>query len=189
VRGEAYEPCCAIKNMPEYFENRFPYCTFVLTKQVTSTKPSTMKNNFYCLGAFAIFLFLFSISPAQAQCSGFTKKSSDLLTPYDISGKAHKVVLQSGDHAELSFTFFSGQSYRIIMNSSDAANGIVFILKDAQNKMIYTSAADPNRLFYDFTSESTQQLTVEMIAPELAWDPNTISSNCVSVMVGSKPPL
>ena len=145
-----------------------------------------MKKQFRFLKALAAtaLLIIVGAAPALAQCAGFAKKSAALLNPYDMEGKVHKVTLQSGDHAELSLTFMAGQSYRIVMNSSDAANGVVFILKDAEKKLVYSSASNPGSDYYDFVSEKTQPFTVEMIAKEKVLDQNTSASNCVSVMVG-----
>ena len=149
-----------------------------------------MKNHFYCLRAVVILFFLLSLNAAGAlaQCNGFAKRSAAKLTPYNIDGTPHNVVLQSGDHAEISFTFFAGQSYRIFMNCEDAANGIVFFLRDSNRKLIFSSATRPDSGYYDFVSDITQQLTIEVIAKDIINDKaqETIASSCVSVMVGCK---
>ena len=148
-----------------------------------------MKNYFYCLKTAVIFFALLNISTAttHAQCKGFAKQSASQLNPYDLSGKIHSVVLQNGDHAEMSLSFYSGQSYRIIMNSGDAASGVSFLIKDADGKLLFNSALQPVRSTYDFVSESTQALTIEMIASETKEDTDVLATNCVCVMVGSKP--
>ena len=147
-----------------------------------------MKNHFNFLKVTVSLALLIGLgaSNAQAQCNGFTKQSEALLTPYDIAGAPRKVVLQAGDHAELSFTFFAGESYRIVMNTSNAAKGVAFILRDMNHKMIFSSATQPVDGYFDFISESTQSLIVEMIAADTKGT-EVMASNCVSVIVGCKP--
>ena len=148
-----------------------------------------MKNHFNFLKVTVILLSLFSFSvvSVQAQCGNFTKQSAALLTPYDMDGAPHKTILQAGDHAELSFTFFAGQSYRIVMNSSDATKGVVFQVRDLNHKIIFNSATQALDGYFDFISETTQQLIVEMIAADGVKNGDIVASNCVNVIVGCKP--
>lgn len=123
---------------------------------------------------------------ANAQCKTLAKQSAVQIQPYDINGKVHTVVLQKGDHAEMSMTFFAGQSYRIMLNSADATEGVYFRVKNSDGAVYFTNASQPDVSYYDFISANTEQLIIEMIVPEGVQNSDEIASTCVSVVVGCK---
>ncbi len=91
-----------------------------------------------------------------------------------------------GDHSELSLVFYSGNTYRIVMKSTQANGTVSFTIKDANNKLLFKSSTSHKADYYDFTSESTQQLTIEMIAADKAVEDDSTPSQCVLVLVGQK---
>lgn len=126
---------------------------------------------------------------ASAQCKGFAKEQITMLSPFVYSGKTNSTVLMPGDHSELTLTFYSGQTYRIIMKSTeDAVSSVSFTIKDASGNQIFKSNKNQKADYYDFTSESTQLLTIDMIVDEstLLAEASTPPSQCVVVLVGHK---
>ena len=121
-----------------------------------------------------------------SQCRGFVKQQITLLPPFVSSGKISKAILQPGDHSELTFIFFAGQSYRIVMKSAKAMGDVIFFVKDANNHILFSNENEKNADHYDFTSETTQPLTVELLVPENNFLADATINGCVCVLVGCK---
>jgi len=122
---------------------------------------------------------------AQAQCKTFIKNvCKPKLDPYIYNGQMNSAVLNQGDIAELMLTFYSNQDYRIVV-CADEFNDVKFRLIDMTGKEIYSNENHSNADHWDFSTNSTQLLTVEVSIPE-----NTSSedskSGCVSILVGFK---
>ncbi len=125
---------------------------------------------------------------SSAQCKGFAKEQITTLSPFIYSGKTNSTVLMPGDRSELTLTFYSGQTYRILMKSTETVGNVVFTIKDAQGNSIFKSNNAQQSDYYDFTSESTQMLTIDMMVEDINYmaDATPTSSQCVVVMVGHK---
>ena len=67
------------------------------------------------IGALALVTSVNSFS----QCKGFVKKQIPKLAPFIHNGQINSSVLLSGDHAELTLTFYSGQNYRILVSNQE----------------------------------------------------------------------
>src|ERR1035437_3121553 len=131
-------------------------------------------------------LALLSSFTAFSQCKGFVKKQIPKLSPFIHNGQINSSVLLSGDHAELILTFYSGQNYRILVTSQEALGNVYFIMKDAGNKQLFSSKDQSKSDYWDFTVESTQQLTIEVIVPDVDAPSGLVPSGCVSILVGFK---
>lgn len=147
-----------------------------------------MKKYFTSAGVALIMSLVFSSisTDLSAQCKGFVNEQLDLLSPYLYSGKTNTTVLSPGDHSELALTFYSGQTYRLLMRSTERTANIAFTVKDSKGNLVFKSTSEDQADYYDFTSETTQAYTVEMIALETGPTAQMGPSQCVVVMVGEK---
>jgi hypothetical protein len=134
------------------------------------------------IGAFAVF----SSSETFAQCKAFVKKQIPKLAPFIHNGQINTSVLISGDHAELTLTFYAGQTYRVMVGAQETLGDVYFVMKDANKNQLFNSKDQGKFDYWDFTVESTQPLTIEVIAPELDAPTGLVPSGCVSILVGFK---
>lgn len=137
---------------------------------------------FLLIGAIAFFL----ANDAAAQCKGFVKKEISKLSPYIHNGQVNSSVLLSGDKAELTLTFYAGQSYRLLVSTHEALGKTYFIMKDATGKQLFTNKDKEGVGYWDFNVESTQQLVVQLVCPDQETASGVIPSGCVSILVGFK---
>lgn len=137
---------------------------------------------FFRLGIFLLLAFLFSTT-AFSQCSNFIKnKCGSKLKPYLSTGQIYNTTLLSEDRTELTMTFYSGHSYRIIVCSEAALGKVQFRLKDANNNILFSNKGYGN--LWDFNIQTTQELTIEVITPPS--DKEIDESGCVAILVGFK---
>ncbi len=119
-----------------------------------------------------------------SQCKTFTKNHcTPKLSPYIYNGQLNSAVLNEGDVAELMLTFYSNQDYRIVVCAADEIQPVEFSLKDNTGNVIFTNTEHDMIDYWDFHTNSTQQLRVEVSIPE---DDNTKEhkSGCVSILIG-----
>lgn len=121
----------------------------------------------------------------QAQCKTFIKNEcKPKLDPYIYNGQLNSAVLNQGDIAELMLTFYSNQDYRIVV-CDDNLGDVTFRLLDVQGKELFTNADHGYTDTWDFSTNSTQLLVVEVSVPENTTNEET-KSGCVSILVGFK---
>lgn len=144
-----------------------------------------MKNYFHSAGVVLILCVACTLNVA-AQCNGFVKREINLLSPFVYNGRTNTATLMPGDHSELSLTFYSGNTYRIVMKSAEMPGNVSFTIKDANGKYLFKSTNAEPADYYDFTSESTQQLTIDMMVKENNLLADNATSQCVVVVVGQK---
>ena len=121
-----------------------------------------------------------------AQCKGFVKRQIPKLSPFIHNGQVNSSVLLSGDHAELTLTFYSGQTYRILTSAQEALGDVYFIMRDANKTVLFSSKEQGKFDFWDFNVESTQQMTIEIVVPNADTPSGLVPSGCVSILVGFK---
>ena len=132
----------------------------------------------------AVSLLLFFINSGYGQCKSFIKKQClPNLTPYISDGQLNNAQLGAGETAELEFTFYSGQEYRIYVCAQQVLGVIQFKLMDSNRKELFNSVNSKNS-YWDFHIETTQQLILDVTAPATK-DP-IVASGCVGVLVGFK---
>jgi hypothetical protein len=123
----------------------------------------------------------------NAQCKGFTKKECmPSLKPYVYNGQLNSAVLNEGDVAELLLTFYSGQDYRIFVCAQDMLGNIEFKLLDTDRNTIFYNKDHDLVKFWDFKSNSTQQLIVQVRVPVAEVKSEIVQSGCVSILAGFK---
>ena len=123
---------------------------------------------------------------AYAQCKGFVKKQITKLSPFIHNGQVNSSVLLSGDQAELTLTFYSGQTYRILVSNQESLGDVYFVMKDASKAQLFSSKEMGKMDYWDFSVESTQQMTLEVIVPNVDTPSGLVPSGCVSILVGFK---
>ena len=124
-------------------------------------------------------------SNVQAQCKTFIKNEcKPKLDPYIYNGQLNSAVLNQGDIAELMLTFYSNQDYRIVV-CNDNLGDVTFRLLDIEGKELFTNADHGYTDTWDFSTNSTQLLTVEVSVPENTTNDET-KSGCVSILAGFK---
>ncbi|MEK6615982.1 MAG: hypothetical protein AABZ32_07705 [Bacteroidota bacterium] len=138
------------------------------------------------VGAIALLFVTLSEVEGFAQCKGFVKKQIPKLAPFIHNGQINSSVLLSGDHAELTLTFYSGQTYRIMVSGQKTIGDVFFVMKDASKSQIFNSKDQGKTDYWDFTVESTQQLTIEVMVPDEEAPTGLVPSGCVSILVGFK---
>jgi len=138
---------------------------------------------------FQIVILVLIVNTASfAQCNAFAKvKCAPKMKPYINSQQLANTVLLTGDKTQLTSTFYFGDEYRIIVCAQEALGKIKLNIKDANDKVIFTTSAY-GTIMWDFNVEATQDLTLEVIAPQ---SDNKSSdgldkSGCVSIMMGFK---
>jgi len=132
---------------------------------------------------------LISVFPylTNAQCKGFTKKEClPQLKPYVYNGQLNSAVLNEGDVAELLLTFYSGQDYRIFVCSQEMLGNVEFKLLDTDKNTLFYNKDHDYVKFWDFKSNSTQQLIVQVCIPQSEVKSEIVQSGCVSILAGFK---
>lgn len=123
----------------------------------------------------------------SAQCKGFTKKEClPELKPFVYNGQLNSAVLNEGDVAELLLTFYSGQDYRVFVCSQPILGNVEFRLLDTDRNVIFYNKDHDFIKFWDFKSNSTQQLIVQVRVPTGESRSEIVQSGCVSILVGFK---
>lgn len=134
------------------------------------------------------FLALFAGLPllSSAQCKGFTKKvCMPEIDPYIFNGQLNSAVLNEGDIAELLLTFYAGQNYRVLVCAQEELGDLEFKLLDTEYNVVFDNKEHKNTNSWDFASNTTQQLIVQVMVPEHKGNNGDVAkSGCVSILVG-----
>ncbi len=139
------------------------------------------------IGAVALLTVTLSNVEGFAQCKSFVKKQVPKLAPFIHNGQINSSVLLSGDHTELTLTFYSGQTYRIMVDAQEVLGDVYFVMKDANKGQLFSSKEQGKKSdYWDFTVESTQQLTIEVMVPDNDAPSGLVPSGCVSILIGFK---
>jgi len=123
---------------------------------------------------------------AFAQCRSFAKnKCVPELAPYKFNETFNSAQLAPGEEAEVSYTFYSGQDYRIMVCTHPILGEVNWKLVDQNNKVIFESLADEPKHHFDLKAATTVPMKV------IVWVPTKPASamvhvGCVAIMVGFK---
>lgn len=132
---------------------------------------------FVMLGTFSVF----------SQCKGFTKKECvPLIKPFTYNGQLNMAVLNPGDVAELVITFYKGQDYRLFICSQDNLGKVEFKLLDSDRNTLFYNKDHDFVNHWDFHSNATQQLIVQVRVPQVEEEVAVTASGCVSILIGFK---
>lgn len=131
-------------------------------------------------------LFVFgTISESQAQCKKFTKKEClSTLSPYTYNGQLNSAILSEGDVAELLLTFHEGQEYRVSVCSQEMIGEVQFKIFDTKNNLIFEKNKDRGEAVWDFVSNSTQQLIIQVTVSSAEMKDEILKTGCVTILIG-----
>jgi len=134
-----------------------------------------------------LLISLFAISSGFSQCKGFTKKECvPQIKPFTYNGQLNMAVLNPGDVAELVVTFYKGQDYRLFVCSQENLGKIEFKLLDSERNTLFYNKDHDFVNYWDFHSNATQQLIVQVRVPQVEEEVAVAASGCVSILIGFK---
>jgi len=91
-----------------------------------------------------------------------------------------------GEAASLVQTFYSGKDYRLYICSHDAISDSLFYEVRDYKKNLLFSSKDEGTTMFDFSVESTQQLYLTIIVPDMDTANELKKNGCVSILIGFK---
>jgi hypothetical protein len=134
-----------------------------------------------------ILAMILGTGAAFSQCKGFTKKECvPQIKPFTYNGQLNMAVLNPGDVAELVVTFYKGQDYRLFVCSQENLGKIEFKLLDSERNTLFYNKEHDYVNFWDFHSNATQQLIVQVRVPQIEEEVAVAASGCVSILIGFK---
>lgn len=139
--------------------------------------------------AISIFLvaMIMVVGTAFSQCKGFTKKECvPQIKPFTYNGQLNMAVLNPGDVAELVVTFYKGQDYRLYVCSQENLGKLEFKLLDSERNTLFYNKDHDFVNYWDFHSNATQQLIVQVRVPSVEEEVVVAASGCVSILIGFK---
>lgn len=101
-------------------------------------------------------------------------------------GQLNSAILTEGDVAELLLTLYGGQDYRILVCGQEILGNIEFNLYDTNRNLIFSNKDHDFTTHWDFTSNSTQQLIVQVVVPKQESNSEMLHNGCVSILKGFK---
>jgi hypothetical protein len=135
--------------------------------------------------AITTILLIGSSQNAFSQCKNFTKKTClPTLKPYTYNGQLNSAVLAEGDVAELMLTFHKNQKYRVSVCAEDMIGQVQFKIFDTNKKLLFDSGKDSPKNYWDFLSNATQQLIIQITVPQELPKNEILKTGCVTILVG-----
>ncbi len=144
-----------------------------------------MRNIIKVIIVLSLLLSISSI--ASSQCKNFVKKHclADL-EPFVYDGQLNSAILTEGDIAELLLTLYAGQDYRILVCGQEILGDIEFNLFDTNRNLIFSNKDHDFTTNWDFKSNSTQQLIVQVIVPKQESSSSMLHNGCIAILKGFK---
>lgn len=137
---------------------------------------------------FIVLSLLFSVSfTVSSQCKNFVKKHclADL-DPFVYDGQLNSAILTEGDIAELLLTLYADQDYRILVCGQEILGKIEFSLFDTNRNLIFSNKDHDYITRWDFKSNTTQQLIVQVIIPKQESNNEMLHNGCIAILKGFK---
>jgi hypothetical protein len=136
-------------------------------------------------GITLIFFLLLSYC-GFSQCDQFVQQvCSPQLGTFNSEGKRNIAVLLPGDTAQLGVTFYKDHKYRVVVCGQQALGSVRFRLLDRKGAVLFDSKQHNNPVFWDFNTQLTQNLVIQLIVPNVAAN-QVAQTGCVAVLVGFK---
>ena len=117
----------------------------------------------------------------NAQCKTVVKEGIAKLSPYTHNGQVNNITLKEGKPAEVHLSFYKGLYYKLQISSEKSLGKVNFRVLDENKKEVYNSTADAKADFWNFYSNSSQELIIELI-------PSEPKKGCAAVLVGMQVP-
>lgn len=126
-----------------------------------------------------------TITSASAQCSGFAKKKClPLLSPFVHNGQLNSVNLAAGESATLRASFYSGQEYKIVMCDNKEVQKIYFEIRNVDDDELLYSSRGKSDQTWNFNVSNTQELIINIIAPDTEVDTDKPPVGCMALLIG-----
>ncbi len=134
------------------------------------------------ISIFVLILSFVISTSAVAQCKSVVKDGIKKLTPYTHNGQINNVTVKEGKSAEIHLSFYKGLYYKLQICSEESLGKVNFRVLDENKKEVYNSNTDSKADFWNFYSNSSQDLIVEVIPSEKN------KKGCIAVLVGMQVP-
>lgn len=122
----------------------------------------------------------------NAQCKSYAKRQCKPALEEYTSVQMTDALLEPGDLAEIMLTFYSGQTYRLLVCTQEQFGDVGFKLYDTDKVLIFEADANNESKIFDFQVASTQQLILEVEIPETAASVGGAEiEGCISVLIGA----
>lgn len=128
-----------------------------------------------------LFLVVGINTAANAQCKAEVKEGIKKLSPYKHNGQINNGKLAAGKTAEFHISVYKGLRYRFQIVSETNLGAVQIKVYDENRKEIYNNA-NGNANFWDFISNASQELIVEITAADKT------QKGCVGLVVGMQTP-
>ena len=133
---------------------------------------------------FAVVILSLSINTlAVAQCKSVVKEGIKKLTPYTHNGQINSATMKEGKSVEIHLSFYKGLYYKLQICSEKSVGKISFRVLDENKKEVYNSDTEDKADFWNFFSNSAQDLVVELKSSS-----DKSKGGCVAVLVGMQVP-
>ena len=130
-------------------------------------------------------LFLGASLTSSAQCKKFTKTEClPHLKPYIYNGQLNSAILSEGDVAELLLTFHKGEKYRIYVCNQEQLGEVQFKVFDTKKNLLFDKSKHTKQAYWDFMSNATQQLIIQITVPESVPRHDVLRNGCVTILMG-----
>jgi hypothetical protein len=146
-----------------------------------------MKQKYLSKAVVSCLMIALPCASVMAQCNIFVKKKCmPKVLPFTHNGQLNSSTLAAGQSSEYNMTFYSGQSYRILVCSEPVLGDVSFKVIDESRKVVFDSKDNNYPDFWDFKVKNTQKFIVQVEIPKSDSPSSTPPSGCVAVMVGFK---
>ena len=138
-----------------------------------------------------LYIFFLAIALAapvvsKAQCKNFVKKKClPQLNNYVPSDKYNSLKMVEGEEADMYLIFVANNDYRVIVCSLEIIGNDEFKVLTDTGDVIYSSAENEGKNYFDFSTTSTEKLHVVIKVSESESTTGMMHEGCVTVMVGS----
>jgi hypothetical protein len=137
---------------------------------------------FLLILSFLVFAYNSSLS---AQCIDFAHNSClSQFGEFVHDGNNGVAEMKEGETAELYKTFFSGQTYRLVVCKSDNLPSIHVKVVDGDGKILFDNKNHSYDLVWDFAVKGTQKLVVQIKVLDASTSQTSKKSGCVGILFG-----
>jgi len=133
---------------------------------------------------YSLVILLAMSTAALAQCKSLVKKNMTKLAPYTHNGQLNSANLKKGGALKIQISCYTGMGYRLAVCGDDALGKLVFRVLDETGHEVFNSATNNNVSSWDFNVGTSQELTVEITAPNA----NAAANGCAALLVGFREP-
>lgn len=96
-------------------------------------------------------------------------------------GQTYRALLNEGETAEFTTTFFGGSTYRLAATAGLKDRFIIFDIYDSENNLLFSNMDYNNEPWWDFRVENTLDVRIEV-----RLDATKKQSGCTVLLIGFK---